>query len=195
MKQRRKLQSDIVLCLDISGSMSAHNKLTYAKLAASGLAKAALENGDRVGIAAFSNIGQTVIPLTDKDEDTILNYIAKLSARANTNIGDGIKCASELLFHNQSRNQKYIVLITDGQPTAISEGVFDQLKEVQGSDLTEQSAILETKKASAKGIRVSVIYISGEGRLNNNFVKNVARIGKGKVLHMSSLEDLKTIVR
>jgi len=195
MKQRRKLQSDIVLCLDISGSMGFRNKLVYARLAASGLAKAALENGDRVGIAAFNNVGQTVIPLTDKDEDAILNYIARLSARANTNIGDGIKCSSELLFHNQSRNQKYIVLITDGQPTAISEGVFDQLKGLKGSDLTEESAILETKKASARGIKVSVIHITGEHERNNNFVKNIARIGKGKVLHMSSPEDLKTIMR
>jgi len=195
MKQRRKLQSDIVLCLDISGSMGFRNKLMYARLAASGLVKAALENGDRVGIAAFNNVGQTAIPLTDKDEDAILNYIARLSARANTNIGDGIKCSSELLFHNQSRNQKYIVLITDGQPTAISEGVFNQLKGVKESDLTEESAILETKKASAKGIKVSVIHIAGEHERNNSFVKNIARIGKGKVLHMSSPEDLKTIMR
>lgn len=195
MKQRRKLQSDIVLCLDISGSMGFRSKLMYARLAASGLAKAALENGDRVGIAAFNNVGQTVIPLTDKDEDAILNYIARLSARANTNIGDGIKCSSELFFHNQSRNQKYIVLITDGQPTAISEGVFDQLKGLKGSDLTEESAMLETKKASARGIKVSVIHITGEHERNNSFVKNIARIGKGKVLHMSSPEDLKTIMR
>ena len=195
MKQRRKLQSDIVLCLDISGSMGFRNKLMYARLAASGLAKAVLKNGDRVGIAAFNNVGQTVIPLTDKDGDAIVNYIVRLSARANTNIGDGIKCSSELLLHNQSHNQKYIVLITDGQPTAISEGVIDHLKGLEGSDLTEESAILETKKASARGIKVSVIHITGEHERNNSFVKNIARIGKGKVLHMSSPEDLKTIMR
>jgi len=87
------------------------------------------------------------------------------------------------------------VLITDGQPTAISEGVFDQLKGLNGSDLTEESAILETKKASARGIKVSVIHITAEHERNNSFVKNIARIGKGKVLHMSSPEDLKTIMR
>ena len=195
IKQRRKLQSDIVLCLDISGSMGSQYKLMYARLAAAGLAKAAIENGDRVGMIAFNNFGQTTMPLTDKDADSLMNCIAKVFARGNTNIGDGIKCSSELLFQSHSNNQKYIVLITDGQPTAISERTFNQLKELKEKDLSEESAILETRKASARGVKVSVIHIASKHEGSEQFIKNIARIGKGKVRRVSSSEDLETIMR
>jgi Mg-chelatase subunit ChlD len=194
MKQHRKPQSDIVLCLDTSGSMSSQYKLTYARLAATGLAKAAIENGDRVGMVTFANSGQTTIPLTDKDKDTIVNYIVSLSARGNTNIGDGIKCASQLLLRDRNHNQKYILLITDGQPTAVSQRAFDQLEALKEKDLSEESVILETKKASARGVKVSVIHITDKGEASGEFIKNIVRMGKGKVCRMSSPEDLMTII-
>ncbi len=195
LKQRRKSQSDIVLCLDTSGSMGVNYKLMYARLAATGLAKAAIENGDRVGMVAFDNSSQTTVPLTEKDKDAIVNHIVRLSARGNTNIGDGIKCASELLFQDRAHNQKYILLITDGQPTAISQGTFNQLKALKEKDLTEESALLETRKASSRGVKVSVIHIAGKGEGGDELAKNIARAGRGKVRRMSSPEDLETIMR
>ncbi|MFH1639047.1 MAG: VWA domain-containing protein [Chloroflexota bacterium] len=195
MKQRRKLQSDIVICMDISGSMGFQHKMIYARLAAAGLIKAAIDNGDRIGAVAFNNSGDTMSPLTDKDKETLTDYIVKLSPKGNTNIGDGIRCAAELLNQGSSRNQKYIILITDGEPTAISQNVFNQIKEVKEKDLTEESALLETKKAAAKGIRLSVIHIATEFEASGEFIRNVARIGQGKVRRMSSPDDLKAIIR
>ena len=194
MKQHRKLQSDIVLCLDTSGSMGFRQKLMYARLAAAGLAKAAMENGDRVGMVSFDNYGQTTIPLTDKDKDAINNNIVRLRARGNTNIGDGIKCSSQLFSQDHSRNHKHIVLITDGEPTAVSQGAFDQLKSLKEKDLTEESVILEARKASARGIKVSVIHIAGKHEASSEFVKNIARAGKGKIRRMGSPEDLKAVM-
>ncbi|GAI51180.1 unnamed protein product, partial [marine sediment metagenome] len=81
MKQRRKLQSDIVLCLDTSGSMGFQHKLTYARLAASGLAKAAIKNGDRVGVVAFDNFSKITIPLNEENNNAITSCISKLYAR------------------------------------------------------------------------------------------------------------------
>ena len=193
LKQRRKLQSDIVLCMDVSGSMGFQHKLMYARLAAVGLVKAAIENGDRVGVVAFNNYGQTTTPLTDKDEDSVISYIVKLSARGNTNIGDGVRCASDLLSQDHSHNQKYIILITDGQPTAISEGIYDRLKEFKEKDLTEESSLLETRRASAKGVKVSVIHIATKNEGSDEFIRNIARTGKGKVRRLSSSGDLQAI--
>lgn len=195
MKQHRKLQSDIVLCLDTSASMGAQHKLMYARLAATGLTKAAIENGDRVGVVTFNNFGQTTIPLTDKNKDAIISHIVNLSARGNTNIGDGIKCASQLLFQGRNHNQKYILLITDGQPTAVSERDFDRLKVWKEKDLTEESAILETRKTAAKGVKVSVIHIASKDEASGQFIRNIARDGRGKVRRISRPEDLETILR
>jgi len=195
MKQHRKLQSDIVLCLDTSGSMGFQHKLMYARLAASGLAKAAIENGDRVGMVAFDNFSKITIPLSEEKNDAVTSCVSKLYARGNTNIGDGIKSASQLLLQGSNQNQKYILLITDGQPTAISQGNFEQLKALEEKDLTEESAILEVRKAVARGINVSVLHVADRHEASGDFAKNIARVGRGEVRRIGSVEDLTTIIR
>jgi Mg-chelatase subunit ChlD len=194
MKQRRKQQSDIVLCLDTSGSMGFHHKLMFARLAAIGIAKAAVENGDRVGVVAFDNATQTILPITAKDKESIVDYISQLFARGNTNIGDGIRCATDLLSQGKSQNQKYIVLVTDGQPTAISQQTFERLKVQSEKDLTEESAVMETRKAAARGIKLSVVHVANRNEPSGEFIRSLARAGRGKVRRMSGLEDLGTIM-
>ena len=195
MKQYRQPQSDIVICLDTSASMGPQHKLMYARLVTTGLVKAAIASGDRVGVVTFDNFGQSTIPLTDKDKETIIDYVVRLSARGNTNIGDGIRCATQLLLQDRTYNQKQILLITDGQPTAVSQGVFDHLKSDQKNDLTEESVIVETRMAASKGVKVSVIHIAGKNEASSQFIKDIARYGQGKVRRVGSPEDLETIIR
>jgi len=193
MKQGRRLQSDIVLCVDTSGSMGFRQKLTYARVAAASLVRTAIENRDRVGIVAFDDSGKTIMPLSDGRE-ALLDYVARINAGGNTNIGDGIKCAAQLLLKQPSRNQKYIVLITDGQPTAISERAFGQLGPTKESDVTEEYAILEARRASSRGVKVSVVHITSDKEAGEKFVKNITSAGKGQVVKVSCLDDLKAIV-
>ena len=87
------------------------------------------------------------------------------------------------------------MLITDGQPTAISESDFARLKGTQKRDLTEESALLETRRAVARGARVSVIYIAAEAEASSEFIKEIARVGKGKIRRISSADDLKVVMR
>ncbi len=190
MKKYRRFQSDIVLCLDTSGSMRYDHKLLYTRLAAAGLARAALKNGDRVGIVTFDNFGKTILPLTDKKAD-IFDYIIMVGAGGNTNIGDGIKCANELLLREPTRNQRYTVLITDGQPTAVSEKVFDKLKLAKEKDITEEHAIIETRNAVSNGVKVSVIHITNTKESGEGFLRDIARVGKGQIQRIGCLEDLK----
>ncbi len=194
VKQPSRLQSDIVLCVDSSGSMGYRYKLTYARLAAAALARAAVGKGDRVGVVTFDNFGRTIMPLTNKKEE-IINYIVGISAGGNTNIGDGIKCATELLLRKPSRNQKYTVLITDGLPSAITEKAFAQLRPMKEKNLTEEYAILETSRASSSGIKTSVIHIADSNEIGEGFVKNLARVGKGQVRRIRSLADIKAITQ
>jgi Mg-chelatase subunit ChlD len=195
LKQPRKPQSDIIICLDTSGSMGFHQKLTYARLVAAGLVQAGLRQGNRIGIVAFNDYGQTTMPLTEEDKDSLFNCIAAVTPRGNTNIGDGIKASREMLFQTHNDNQKYIILVTDGKATAISEKAFDHLREVKEKDLTEEAALLETRQASAKGARVSVIHIASKDEASGIFIKNIAQAGKGKIRRISSAEDFQSILR
>lgn len=195
LKQQRKPQSDFIICLDTSGSMGFHQKMTYARLAAAGLVQAVLDDGGRVGLVAFNDYGEATFPLTSTDKDALLNRIASATPRGNTNIGDGLKSSLKLLIQSRSNNPKYILLITDGQPTAISESDFAQLKEVKKRDLTEESALLETRRAAARGIKVSVIHIAAEADNSGTFIKDIARVGKGKIRRVSSSDDLKAVMR
>ena len=106
LKQPRKPQSDIVICMDTSGSMGFHQKLMYARLVAAGLVQAAIREKNRVGIVAFNDSGQISIPLTATDKETLLNCIAGLNARGNTNIGEGIKTSRNMLFKDTGKQPK-----------------------------------------------------------------------------------------
>ena len=195
MKRLRQPKADIIICLDTSGSMGFHQKLTYARLAAAGIAQAALEEGNRVGLVAFNDYGQATVPLTADDKEGLLNCIAATTPRGNTNIGDGIKSSVDLLFKSFNNNQKYIMLITDGQPTAISESDFDRLKGDRSRDLTEESALLEARRAVTRGVRVSVVYIAAESEASGEFIKEIARVGKGKIRRVSNSDDLKVAMK
>ncbi|MFC1908032.1 VWA domain-containing protein [Chloroflexota bacterium] len=193
VKQHRRLQSDIVLCVDSSGSMGFRQKLIYARLVAAGLARAALEKGGRVGIVTFDDFSRSIMPLTNVRQEAF-DYIVGINAGGNTNIGDGIECAAQLLLHEPNHNQKHIVLISDGLPSAISEEGFTQMEPTKGSDLAEEFAILETRRASSKGVKTSVVHITNGKEGGEKFVQNIARIGKGQVRRISSLNDMKAII-
>ena len=106
---------DIVLCIDVSESMGCHAKLRYAKLAATGIAKSAIENGERIGLVAFSNSATTIHKVTNKEHE-ITNALVEMEPHQFTNVGDGIKKALELLLKDKAPNKKQIIIISDGIP-------------------------------------------------------------------------------
>ena len=190
LKERRNPQVDVVFCIDISGSMGFRQKLVYARVAAAGLVEAAFRDGNRAGVVAFNDCGQTAVPLTGKDKDSLFNGIAGLTPRGNTNIGDGIKSARDLLLLAHNRNRKHIILISDGQASAVSAGAFARLSPAKGRDLTEDAALLETNRAAAAGVCVSVIYIAGTNETDDAFIKSLAKAGRGTVRRLSGLSDV-----
>ncbi len=193
MKQSREPQSDIILCIDTSGSMGFQQKLTYARLAAAGLSREVLRSRGRIGIVAFDDLGEMVLPLTD-NRDGVFSYIAGLNVGGNTNVGNGMKCARRLLHDSPKCNRKQIVLITDGEPTAIEEEAFKLLSPSRGEDAAEKYAILETRKSLSSGIKTSVIHVTADREAGAVFVNTVAMLGKGKVHRLSGFDDLRMII-
>jgi len=191
--KRPRLQTDVVLCLDSSGSMGWGSKLLLARIVSAGLARAAVENNDRVGIVTFDDFGRAIMPLTEAIEP-IMDYIARLNAGRNTNIGDGIRCAVQLLLKEPNWNHKHIILITDGLPSAITEEAMDGLKE-ENPNPGVGYAMLETRRASAKGVRVSAVHIAGGNPEGEELTRGIAKAGRGSFNKITSLEDLLAMVR
>jgi len=180
LQQPPKTACDIVLCVDTSASMASHHKLLYARLASMGIAQRALKEGNRVALVAFDNSGRAVVPFHDKD--TIKHHLVRLTARGNTNMAEGIGRADRLFSLERSRRQKHIFLITDGHPTALSTKHYARLDDCKGKNLSEESVILEVRKAASNGVIVSVIHVTAPGEEGNRpFVRRIARAGKGKI--------------
>jgi len=113
---------DIVLVLDISGSMKAEdfkpkNRLTVAKkLAVDFIEK---RGGDRIGLVVFARDGLIQAPLT-LDHRVIQELINKIDFGLlddGTAIGMGISYGMLLLSQSKSKN-KVMILLTDGRNNA-----------------------------------------------------------------------------
>lgn len=193
LKEHREPKSDILLCVDSSGSMGFHRKLILARLTAAAIARDALMNGNRVGVVTFDDLGKAEVTPTD-NEDTVMRYITGITSGGNTNIGDGLKCAGTILKRERSRNRKVIMLITDGEPTAISQQAVRKLEKSDKKDMTGEYAVIEARNASAAGIETSVIHITDEKAAGKNLVESIARAGHGEVKQVVRPDDLKTIM-
>lgn len=141
---------DIMLCMDISGSMQAadflpKDRLTVAKERAKEFI--ARRPGDRIGLVIFSATSLTQCPLTlDHNILTdILNRIDFGILEDGTAIGMGIASATARLKESKAK-EKVIILLTDGINNA---GDIDPLTAAQA--------------AAALGIKIYTIGVGSKG--------------------------------
>lgn len=116
--------ADIVLVLDISGSMkeemkkgSRQTRLEALKAAAQTLVNRfrAMEAGDRIGIVTFNELGEEMLGLTS-DFNRVQLIINGLRAEGSTNMGDGLDIARSML-DKSSAGRKAVIALTDGMNT------------------------------------------------------------------------------
>jgi Ca-activated chloride channel family protein len=119
-----RVGADLVIALDISGSMLAEdfkpNRLSEAKRAVQSLV-AGLK-GDRVGLVAFSGAAAIMCPLTSDYgalglflEMAVPGYIPQ----PGTNVGDALLLSSRLLEgESEGDRDRAVILITDGEDHA-----------------------------------------------------------------------------
>ena len=108
---------DIVMAMDVSGSMLARDlkpdRLTAAKEVASEFVEG--RPGDRIGLVIFSGESFTQVPLTT-DHGVMLNMLAEMKNGLiddGTAIGDGLATAISRLKDSDAIS-KVIILLTDG---------------------------------------------------------------------------------
>jgi Ca-activated chloride channel family protein len=111
---------EIMLCMDVSGSMLAKDFTPNRLEAAQEVARAfiARRKGDKIGLVIFAGQSLTLCPLTT-DHDALLyqlnhNYYGILTD--GTSIGSGLASAVDRLRLGEAAS-KVIVLLTDGEDT------------------------------------------------------------------------------
>jgi len=140
---------DIVLCLDISGSMLATDFTPNRMEAAKNVASEFIDGrpADRIGLVIFSGESFTMCPLTT-DRSVLKTQLYSVESgllEDGTAIGDGLATGVERLKSSKAKS-KVIILLTDGEN---NRGFIDP------------NAAKEIAKAI--GVRVYTIGVGSEG--------------------------------
>ncbi|HVZ57485.1 MAG TPA: VWA domain-containing protein [Chitinophagaceae bacterium] len=122
---------DIVLAMDVSGSMGSRDILPSRLEAAKEVAEEFVRNRpvDRIGLVIFSGESFTQCPITT-DRETLLTQIESLESRRflmdGTVIGEGLATAVDRLRESDAKS-KVVILLTDGKEDPPETRLIDPL--------------------------------------------------------------------
>src|SRR5882724_2689321 len=122
---------DIILCMDVSGSMGSRDILPSRLEAAKEVAEDFVRSRpvDRIGLVVFSGESFTQCPLTT-DRNTLITQIRTLESRRylrdGTVIGEGLATAVDRLSESNAKS-KVIILLTDGKEDPPETRLIDPL--------------------------------------------------------------------
>jgi Ca-activated chloride channel family protein len=171
---------NLVLLIDVSGSMDAPDRLPWVKR---GLAELAsnLRAQDRVAIVVYAGASGLVLEPTPGDRrGEILAALDRLSAGGPTAGAEGIVLAYQVARrHFDSKGINRIVLATDGD---FNVGVTNE------SDLVD---LIEKERAS--GVFLSVLGF-GRGNLNDAGMEKLADHGNGNYAYVDSLAEARKVL-
>ena len=167
---------DIMLCMDVSGSMGSTDippsRMDVAKEVAEEFVRS--RPVDRIGLVIFSGESFTQCPITN-DRNTLISQIQKLESRAllkdGTVIGEGLATAVDRLSKSPSKS-KVIILITDGKEDAPDTRLIDPLTAL---DI-----------AKSKGIKV---YSIGMGAMPTTIVEMTGNKNKPKNPNIDFIDE------
>ncbi len=127
--------NNIVLLLDVSGSMNNPDKLPLLKKSVLLLLKM-MRPEDEVSIVTFSGKAKVALqPISFKEEEKIKNIIERLKSEGKTDGNAGIELAYKVADENYIRGgNNRIILATDGE-FPVSEETFNLVKKFSGQDI------------------------------------------------------------
>ncbi len=179
-----KTRVDIVLAIDISGTMLQGKKLWYAKKAAGALALASAKYGDRVGVVAFANSAKKIARITD-DPNLITRKILDLYVvfkGDKTNLGAALKTSRDMLMRDgRASATRHIILLTDGNPTLPAED-------------PKKYSLKEAVNTFSHKITISGICIA-QGSTDPEHLKQITKIGNGRMYLVEEEEIPEAILR
>jgi hypothetical protein len=184
-------EKEIALVMDVSGSMEEAlyweyryflgipfrvpvSRMEVAKNAAKLFVdKFNQDNQAKIGMVSYSNIATghqfNGNNLVQRDEfNRLENEIDRLSPEGGTNIGDGLRNAYYLLKSSGNNNaKKYVVLMTDGQPTAFS---YTQISTNSGNNSNRIGYKVENNSQSNVKSINSATYKINSGTADRYFI-------------------------
>lgn len=153
---------DIVLAIDVSGSMLARDFKPDRISAAKEVAGTFIADryGDRIGLVAFAGEAYTQSPLTT-DQGTLQTLLARIRSgliEDGTAIGNGLATAINRLRESEAKS-KVVILLTDGENNA------GQITPLTAAEI-----------ARAQGIRVYTIGVGTRGKAPYPFIDGFGNI-------------------
>lgn len=172
--------SNIVFLLDVSGSMSAPNKLPLLKSAFKLLVNE-LRPKDKVAIVVYAGAAGLVLSPTDgNDKGKIMQALDNLQAGGSTAGGAGIKLAYKIAKEQfiQGGNNR-IVLATDGD--------FN----VGASSNADMERLVEEKRK--EGVFLTVLGF-GMGNYKDSKMETLADKGNGNYAYIDNMKEAKKVL-
>lgn len=172
--------SNLVFLIDVSGSMSASNKLPLLKSAFKLLVDQ-LRPNDKVSIVVYAGAAGVVLPSTKgSNKPKIKEAFDQLQAGGSTAGGAGIKLAYKIARQNfaQQGNNR-VILATDGD--------FN----VGASSDAEMVRLIEKERES--GVFLTVLGF-GMGNYKDNKMQQLANKGNGNHAYIDNLQEAKKVL-
>ncbi|MBP2639436.1 MAG: von Willebrand factor [Firmicutes bacterium] len=172
--------SNLVFLIDVSGSMSAQNKLPLLKTAFTMLVNQ-LRPQDQVSIVVYAGSAGVVLePTSGSEKDKIRKAIDSLQAGGSTAGGEGIKLAYKIAKENLiSGGNNRVILATDGD---FNVGVSSE---------GELSRLIEERRDD--GISLSVLGF-GMGNIKDNKMETLADKGNGNYAYIDNATEAKKVL-
>jgi Ca-activated chloride channel family protein len=172
--------SNLVFLVDVSGSMSAPNKLPLFKESLKLLVNE-MRSSDRVAIVAYSGRAGLVLPSTPGNEkNKIIAALDRLDSGGSTAGGEGIVQAYKVARENliKSGNNR-VILATDGD---FNVGVS-----------SDEELVKLIEKERKSGIFLTALGL-GVGNLEDSKMEQLANKGNGNYAYIDSLLEAKKVL-
>ena len=190
---------DIVLAMDISGSMLARDftpdRLTAAKQLATEFV--AERTGDRISVVAFAGEAFTQCPLTS-DQASIATMLARLRSGVvddGTAIGNGLATAINRLRESGAKS-KVVVLLTDGVNNR------GQISPIMAAEIARDMGIKvytigvgsrDKAPMPARDMFGNMTYVMADVEIDEELLRNIATTTSGRYFRANDNEALRAI--
>jgi Ca-activated chloride channel homolog len=180
VERRQRPRLNLVLLVDVSGSMESDDRLPLLKRALARFVDE-LKDDDRIALVTYANnVDIALEPTAGRERARIAAKIARLRAGGGTAGGEGLQRAYALAEQHLDREAvNRVILATDGD---FNIGI---------SDPHRLEAFIAEKRKS--GIYLSILGV-GIGNLNDALMQRLAQAGNGNAAYVDSMIEARKVL-
>lgn len=159
-----KKQADVMLVIDISGSMNDDNKLEQAKQAAL-IFLDSMELDNRVGLTVFNETTTQLVAIgnLETNKPKLVSAINRLQANSGTALYDALVEVVQAVDAEEDKDRiRAVVLLSDGEDTMSQNASVDD--------------VVAAIRATQDDINPVIVIPVGYGRLNDDLIRVLNRI-------------------